>query len=135
MLFRSFYVQYAHARVRSLMRGAAEQFSGLDVESADLALLQDPGELALIKLLAAWPRQVEAAAEAHEPHRLAFYLYDLAGAFHGQWNRGNDDPTMRFIVAGDAALTAARLALAQAVAVTVASGLDIFGVEAPEEMR
>jgi arginyl-tRNA synthetase len=130
-----FYVQYAHARVRSLMRGAAEQFSGLDVESADLALLQDPGELALIKLLAAWPRQVEAAAEAHEPHRLAFYLYDLAGAFHGQWNRGNDDPTMRFIVAGDAALTAARLALAQAVAVTVASGLDIFGVEAPEEMR
>ena len=130
-----FYVQYAHARVRSLMRGAAEQFPGLAVEDADLARLSDPGELALIKLLAAWPRQIEAAAEAHEPHRLAFYLYDLAAAFHGQWNRGNDDPGLRFIVADDAGLTAARLALAQAVALTVASGLEIFGVVAPEEMR
>ncbi len=130
-----FYVQYAHARVRSLMRGAAAQFPDLDVGSADLARLDDPGELALIKLLAAWPRHIEAAAEAHEPHRLAFYLYDLAGAFHGQWNRGNDDPAMRFIVADDAGLTAARLALAQAVALTIASGLDIFGVTAPEEMR
>lgn len=130
-----FYVQYAHARVCSLMRAVAEQFPGLDVKAAELARLQDPGELALIKLLAAWPRQIEAAAEAHEPHRLAFYLYDLAAAFHSQWNRGNDDPGMRFIVAGDAPLTAARLALAQAVAVTVASGLEIFGVEAPQEMR
>ena len=130
-----FYVQYAHARVCSLMRAVAEQFPGLDVKAAELAWLQDPGELALIKLLAAWPRQIEAAAEAHEPHRLAFYLYDLAAAFHSQWNRGNDDPGMRFIVAGDAPLTAARLALAQAVAVTVASGLEIFGVEAPQEMR
>ena len=130
-----FYVQYAHARVCSLMRAVAEQFPGLDVKAAELARLQDPGELALIKLLAAWPRQIEAAAEAHEPHRLAFYLYDLAAAFHSQWNRGNDDPGMRFIVAGDAPLTAARLALAQAVALTVASGLEIFGVEAPQEMR
>ena len=130
-----FYVQYAHARVRSLMRGVVGQFPGLDAVGADLARLRDPGELALIKLLAAWPRQIEAAAEAHEPHRLAFYLYDLAAAFHGQWNRGNDDPDLRFIVAGDAELTAARLALAQAVGLTVASGLEIFGVEAPEEMR
>lgn len=130
-----FYVQYAHARVRSLMRGAADRFPGLDMAGADLSRLQDPGELALIKLLAAWPRHIEAAAEAHEPHRLAFYLYDLAAAFHGQWNRGNDDPGLRFIVAGDAEMTAARLALAQAVALTVASGLEIFGVVAPEEMR
>ena len=130
-----FYVQYAHARVRSLMRGVVGQFPGLDAAGADLARLRDPGELALIKLLAAWPRQIEVAAEAHEPHRLAFYLYDLAAAFHGQWNRGNDDPDLRFIVAGNAELTAARLALAQAVGLTVASGLEIFGVEAPEEMR
>ena len=130
-----FYVQYAHARVRSLMRGAAQQFPGLAGAGADLARLNDPGELALIKLLAAWPRHIEAAADAHEPHRLAFYLYDLAAAFHGQWNRGNDDPGLRFIVAGDEGLTAARLALAQAVSLTIASGLDILGVEAPEEMR
>jgi arginyl-tRNA synthetase len=130
-----FYVQYAHARVCSLMRGAAQQFPGLAAAGADLGRLNDPGEFALIKLLAAWPRHIEAAAEAHEPHRLAFYLYDLAAAFHGQWNRGNDDPGLRFIVAGDQGLTAARLALARAVSLTIASGLDILGVEAPEEMR
>ena len=135
-----FYVQYAHARVCSVMRNAAAAFAGLDTRAAalagtDLVRLADPGELALVKLLAAWPRQVESAAAAHEPHRLAFYLYDLAAAFHGQWNRGNDDPGLRFIVAGDAALTAARLALARAVALVIASGLEIFGVEPVEEMR
>ena len=135
-----FYVQYAHARVHSLLRNLPQAFPGVDTGAAvlaatDLRRLTDAGELGLIKLLAAWPRLVESAAEAHEPHRLAFYLYDLAAAFHGQWNRGNDDPALRFIVADDEALTLARLALGQAVALVIASGLAIFGVEPVEEMR
>ena len=135
-----FYVQYAHARIHSLLRNVAEAFPGVDtgaaaLASADLGRLTDAGELRLVKLLAAWPRLVESASEAHEPHRLAFYLYDLAAAFHGQWNRGNDDPALRFIVAGDEALTLARLALGRAVALVIASGLAIFGVEPVEEMR
>ncbi|MFP6743204.1 MAG: arginine--tRNA ligase [Alphaproteobacteria bacterium] len=135
-----FYVQYAHARVNSVLRNAAAAHPGLDtgdtaLAAADLGRLTDSGELALIKLLTAWPRQVESAAEAHEPHRLAFYLYDVAAAFHGQWNRGNDDPDLRFIVADDKDLTMARLALSRAVASVIASGLEIFGVEPVEEMR
>jgi arginyl-tRNA synthetase len=135
-----FYVQYAHARVNSVLRNAAAAHPGLDtgdtaLAAADLGRLTDSGELALIKLLTAWPRQVESAAEAHEPHRLAFYLYDVAAAFHGQWNRGNDDPGLRFIVADDKDLTMARLALSRAVASVIASGLEIFGVEPVEEMR
>ena len=135
-----FYVQYAHARVNSVLRNAATTHPGLDtgdaaLAAADLPRLTDSGELALIKLLTAWPRQVESAAEAHEPHRLAFYLYDVAAAFHGQWNRGNDDPGLRFIVTGDKDLTVARLALSRAVASVIASGLGIFGVEPVEEMR
>ncbi|MCH7931398.1 MAG: arginine--tRNA ligase [Proteobacteria bacterium] len=135
-----FYVQYAHARVCSVMRNAAAEFAGIDTDPGALAgaaldRLDHPAELALIKTLAAWPRQVESAAEAHEPHRLAFYLADLAAAFHGLWALGNEDQGLRFIVAGDEALTRARLALVRAVGLVIASALDIFGVEPVEEMR
>ncbi len=135
-----FYVQYAHARVRSVLRNAAEAMPGLDpgeanITAGDLGGLTDEAELALIKLLAAWPRQLESAAEAHEPHRLAFYLHDLAAAFHGLWNKGKEDPRLRFIVADDDALTRARLAMIRAVGLVIASGLGIFGVEPVEEMR
>jgi arginyl-tRNA synthetase len=134
-----FYVQYAHARICSLLRNAAEAFAdaALDDSSlatADLAPLADPNELGMIKLLAGWPRVVENAALAHEPHRVAFFLTDLAASFHGFWNRGNDDPGLRFIVE-DRATTLARLALARAVAVVIASGLAVMGVVPVEEMR
>jgi arginyl-tRNA synthetase len=130
-----FYVQYAHARSCSVLRHAATEFPGLDSVTPDLHRLTDAGELALIKLMAGWPRVVESAAEAHEPHRIAFYLYDLAAAFHGLWNRGKEDASLRFLLADDPALTAARLALIKAMALTIASGLGIFGVEPVEEMR
>ncbi len=130
-----FYVQYAHARSRSVLRNAAAEMPGLENVTADLARLTDSGELALIKLMAGWPRVVESAAEAHEPHRIAFYLYDLAAAFHGLWNRGKEEAGLRFLIAEDRALTAARLALIRAMALTIASGLEIFGVEPVEEMR
>src|SRR3546814_4981786 len=99
---------------------------------SDLNRLTDSGELDLIKLLAEWPRLLESAAEAHETHRVAFYLYDLAVAFHGQWNKGNERAELRFLLLADPALTAARLALVQAVAFVVASGLEIFGVRSEE---
>ena len=127
-----FYVQYAHARVRSLHRRAAE--AGMALPEADLALL-DADELALVKLAAQFPRIVEAAAAAHEPHRIAFYLYDLAAAFHGLWNRGNDDPARRFLVAEDAGWSAARLALADAIGQIIRNGLGVMGVAAAEEMH
>ena len=135
-----FYVQYAHARTRSVMRNVAEIMPELDLEpdglaGADMARLTDAAELALIKLLASWPRQVESAAEAHEPHRLAFYLSDVAAAFHGLWNKGKDHPRLRFIVADDRALTRARLALVRGVGLVIASGLEIFGIDPVEEMR
>jgi arginyl-tRNA synthetase len=130
-----FYVQYAHARSRSVLRNAAAEFPGLESVEPDLHRLTDSGELALIKLMAGWPRVVESAAEAHEPHRIAFYLYDLAAAFHGLWNRGKEEAGLRFLIADDRALTAARLALIKAMALTIASGLGIFGVEPVEEMR
>jgi arginyl-tRNA synthetase len=135
-----FYVQYAHARARSVMRHARDEMPAIDATPAALARapldrLGDPAELALVKQLAAWPRLVESAAEAHEPHRVAFYLYDVAGAFHGLWNKGKDEASLRFLVAGDAVLTAARLALVQATATVIASGLEIMGVEPVEEMR
>jgi len=135
-----FYVQYAHARICSVLRNAAQAFPGLALDDsslagADLTLLRDSDELAMIKLLTGWPRVVESAAQGFEPHRVAFYLADLAASFHGFWNRGNDDETLRFIVAGDRALTAARVALARSVAVVIASGLGIMGVQPVEEMR
>jgi arginyl-tRNA synthetase len=135
-----FYVQYAHARCRSVLRHAAAEMPeiALDpVASAEgpINLLTDSGELGLIKQLAAWPRLVEAAAEAHEPHRVAFYLYDLAAAFHGLWTKGKDDAHLRFLLPQEPELTKARLALVQAVAFVVASGLETFGVEPVEEMR
>ena len=133
------YVQYAHARSRSVMRQAEQAGAGdLDpaaLARADLSPLADAGELNLIRLMASWPRTVEAAALAHEPHRLAFYLYDLASAFHAHWNRGKEDATLRFIHDGDAALTRARLALVAGVGTVIASGLDVFGVAPAEEMR
>ncbi len=135
-----FYVQYAHARAASVLRNAAEQIPGLDVsvnalESADLSKLTDAGEIDLIKRLAAFPRLVEGAARAHEPHRLAFYLYDLASALHAQWTRGNDSPHLRFIQSNDGLVTSSRLALITATKSVIRSGLSVLGVEAPETMR
>ncbi len=135
-----FYVQYAHSRACSVLRHAREDLPGVDLAPETLARsdadrLTDPAELALIKLLAGWPRAVESAAEAHEPHRIAFYLFDTAAAFHALWNKGKEDATLRFLVADDPALTTARLALVQALAIVIASGLAIFGVEPVEEMR
>jgi len=134
-----FYVQYAHARASSVMRHAAEEFApaaltDAALAEADLALLSDPAELALIRLLAGWPRLVESAAEAHEPHRLVFYLQDVAAQFHLLWTKGRDEAQLRFIISGDPGLTRARLALVRGVATVVASGLAVFGVTPAEEM-
>jgi arginyl-tRNA synthetase len=128
-----FYVQYAHARIASLQRKAAEIGVSLDT-AADIKLL-DAEELGLVKLMAQFPRTIEAAALAHEPHRIAFYLNDLASAFHGLWNRGNDDPERRFLLADRPDLTRARLELARGAARIIRSGLALMGVEAAEEMR
>ena len=135
-----FYVQYCHARCRSILRHAEAETPGISLDpvalaGSDLYRLTDSGELDLIKLLAEWPRLLESAAEAHEPHRVAFYLYDLAAAFHGQWNKGKDHAELRFLLPDEPALTAARLALVQAVAFVVASGLQVFGVTPVEELR
>jgi arginyl-tRNA synthetase len=135
-----FYVQYAHARAMSVLRHAAEAFPELSKEPEELAAiplnpLTDSGELDVIRKLAEWPRVVESAAEAHEPHRIAFYLYDVAAAFHGLWTRGKDEAELRFLVPGRPELTAARVALVRAVAFVIASGLQVFGVEPVEEMR
>ena len=128
-----FYVQYAHARIGSLRRKAAD--AGVDLATpADLQLL-DEEELALVKLAAQYPRTVESAAMAHEPHRIAFYLNDLAAAFHALWNRGNDDPERRFLVENNPQVSRARLELANGIGQIIRSGLDLLGVEAAEEMR
>ncbi len=140
-----FYVQYGHARGRSVFRNAREVVPELPSEpaaarafllaNAPLERLEDSGELALMRRLALYPRLIEAAAIAHEPHRIAFYLYDLASDFHTQWNRGNDASYLRFIIQNDPEMTMARLALVEGVVSVLASGLRLLGVEAPEEMR
>jgi arginyl-tRNA synthetase len=135
-----FYVQMGHARARSVFRNVKEAFPDLSATSADLAradlsLLADPGELELIKKLAWYPEMILGAARAGEPHRIAFYLHELASTFHGHWSRGNDSPYLRFIQADQRALTVARLALVDAFAQVIASGLGILGVSAPEELR
>ncbi|WP_288959959.1 arginine--tRNA ligase [uncultured Sulfitobacter sp.] len=132
-----FYVQYAHARVHSVLRKAAEAGVATDMETlqrADLSQLDHEAELKLAQKLAEWPRMVETAARSNEPHRIAFYLYELAGDFHGLWNRGNDVPELRFLQ-DDVALSQSKIALAQAAAIVIASGLGILGVKPAEEMR
>jgi len=128
-----FYVQYAHARIASLQRKAVDVGVSLDT-IPDLTLL-DAEELGLVQLAAQFPRQVEAAALAHEPHRIAFYLGDLAAAFHSLWNRGNDDPGRRFLLEDKPELTRARLELARGIGQIIRSGLKLMGVAAAEEMR
>jgi arginyl-tRNA synthetase len=136
-----FYVQYAHARCQSVLRHGAEIFSASQVEAlslkdnAKLAKLSSDDELAMIKLLASWPRLVEQAASAHEPHRIAFYAQEVASALHSWWNKGRDDASMRFLVEGDEDLSLARLALVKAVSLVIASALAVIGVEALDEMR
>ncbi len=133
-----FYVQYAHARAKSVLRLAREQMPEAyeaSENSADASLLTHEAELTLIKLLAGWPRLVEQAAVAHEPHRIIYYLEQLAACFHGLWNVGSKDADIRFVQADQPALTAARLALARALTVVVASGLNVCGVDPVEELR
>ncbi len=135
-----FYVQYAHARCRSVLRAAVEMFGADAVADAALAQVPLEGltaepELTLVRRLAGWPRTVEAAAQACEPHRIAFFLYDLAGDFHMLWNRGKDDATLRFLQADRQGETLARLALVAATAITIRSGLAVMGVVPVEEMR
>ena len=139
-----FYVQYGHARGRSVFRNAREVLPDLPEDAAALTAvlakaplerLMDPGELALMRRLAYYPRLLEGAALAHEPHRISFYLYELASDFHAQWNRGEDMPHLRFIMKNDPLITLARLALVQGVVNVLASGLAMLGVDAPEEMR
>jgi arginyl-tRNA synthetase len=139
-----FYVQYGHARGHSIFKNAREVVPDLPEQAgarADYLLdaaverLTDPAELSLLRLLALYPRMIEAAALAHEPHRIAFYLYDLASEFHALWTRGRDLPYLRFIINNDAVITKARLALVQGVVSVLASGLAVLGVHAPDEMR
>lgn len=134
-----FYVHYAHARGHSVQRMAGEQMPALDVSDAalagaDLSRLTEESEQAVLRLLAEWPRLVEAAADAEEPHRIAYYLYDLASAFHGWWTKGKEDTALRFIQTDDPEVTLARLALVKAVRIVIASGLAVFGVEPVEEL-
>ena len=139
-----FYVQYGHARGHSIFRNAREMLTDLPEETdargaylkdAPVERLDDAAELGLARQLALYPRMIESAALAHEPHRIAFYLYDLASAFHALWTRGRDMPHLRFIITNDAELTKARLALVQSVVSVLASGLAVLGVTAPDEMR
>jgi arginyl-tRNA synthetase len=125
-----FYVQYAHARARSVLRTAGIKAG----DDAELGLLRDEAEIALCKILATYPRFVESAAEAYEPHRIAFYLQDLAASFHALWNKGRDNPGLKFIIENDNKLTAARLRMVEATALVIRSGLAMLGVEAAEEM-
>lgn len=135
-----FYVQYAHARCASIFRQAREAFPGIDLSPAtlaqvDLARLTDESEIGIIKLIAAYPRMIDGAASAHEPHRVAFFVHELASAFHSLWNKGKDSPQLRFVNQTDRESTLARLAFVHAVRSVLASGLAVVGVAAPEEMR
>jgi arginyl-tRNA synthetase len=139
-----FYVQYSHARGHSVFRRAAEVLPDLPADPSARAAalanvkldgLDDPAELAIMRKIALFPRLIEASALAHEPHRIAFYLYELASEFHALWNKGQDTPHLRFIIPHDPQMTAARLALVQGVVTVVACGLALLGVEAPGEMR
>ena len=133
-----FYVQYAHARVMSVLRRAAEAGIAADdaaLSSADLSGLAHDSELTVARKLAEWPRLVEIAARTHEPHRVAFYLYELAGDFHALWNKGNDLPELRFLQEGDAEASQSKMALARAVSVVISAGLGILGVTPAQEMR
>jgi len=136
-----FYVQYAHARARSVQRQAREAFPDADlssralVQDADLGVLTDSGEIEMMRLIAQYPRVLESAAVAHEPHRIAFHLYELASSLHSFWNKGKDLPQLRFVNATDRKSTWARLALVEALRSTLATGLAVLGVTAPDEMR
>ncbi len=133
-----FYVQYANARINSVLRKAAEAgiaVADADLMAANLKRLQHPAELEVARKIAEWPRLVEIAAKSNEPHRIAFYLYEIASDFHGLWNRGNDDPALRFVQEGDPATSAAKIALARAVGVVISAGLGILGVTPVEEMH
>jgi len=139
-----FYVQYGHARGQSVFRNAREEMPDLPeapaaraalLKNAPLDRLTDDGELSLLRRIALYPRTIEAAAVAHEPHRIAFYLYELASEFHALWTRGKDLPHLRFIIQNDRETTAARLALVEGIVTILASGLALLGVRAPEEMR
>ena len=133
-----FYVQYAHARVMSVLRKAHEAAIACDdatLAGADLALLSHEVELTVMRKLAEWPRLVETAARTNEPHRVAFYLYELAGDFHALWNRGHEIPALRFIQDADVATSQAKMALARSVCVVISAGLGILGVTPAQEMR
>jgi len=135
-----FYVQYAHARCRSVIRQAETAFGAgagtpAAITGADLSVLDDASEFDVIRRLAQFPRLIESASAAHEPHRIAFYLYDLASDFHTLWNKGKEAPHLRFVIETDRKSTEARLTLVHAVMTVLASGLAILGVAAPDEMR
>jgi arginyl-tRNA synthetase len=139
-----FYVQYGYARAQSIFRNARAEMPNLPQEAegraalfagVPLSSLTDLGELSLLRRIAVFPRLVEAAALAHEPHRVAFYLYELASEFHAQWTRGKDLPHLRFIIQNNSELTMARLALVQGISNVLSCGLALLGVHAPAEMR
>ena len=130
---------YAHARCCSVLRTAIDHWgsgwaSNKALANAELGLLTDPAELEIIKIMASWPRLVESAAEAHEPHRVAYYLNELATQFHSLWNKGNDNASLRFINFDQESLTRSRLALVQGVAIVISSGLQVMGVTPLKEL-